>query len=501
MLNGSVPGEAGKLSSQGRVLHSRYNPVAEAERYVNSLSLRQETQFFILIEPGLGYIIPLLQKQCPQARIIALHVQGSLAAPQPAVCTWCPETGIPLPHFLEQTIPDTEADALQIIEWRPALAVYGAEYLRLLTETVEFIKRIDANKRTIRTFGRRWFRNFFKNIGILHRIYTAPAGCLGSLPLIVTGAGPSLEETLPLMREVRNHSSLLILAAASSVPALLTGGIVPDFVITTDGGGWARLHLYDCLRSKPPFGLAASLIAALPSQCAEVPILVISDGSCWQNLVLQGLAIPGINLLQRGTVTAQALDLAFVLTSGPIYITGMDLANQDIRTHARPYSFERLLEEKATRFNPVYSQSFVRSRAIEAGGSHRIYASWFKERLGAYPRPIVSLGANNPVFKDLARPPESLGLAVSGTPDALSPELGKPLTFQAPDNPIKIGMNLLIAALSMPHTAARVQAELFPLLCADPAAHQKEGPGTTKLEDIIHTLIEPEYQHQEQRCG
>jgi hypothetical protein len=480
--------------------------VVEAERYVHSLSLRQETQFFILIEPGLGYIIPFLQKQCPQAQIIVLHVrQGSPAAPQsmPAVCTWCPETGIPLSHFLEQTIPDTEADALQIIEWRPALAVYGAEYLQLLTETVEFIKRIDANKRTIRAFGRRWFRNFFKNIGILHRIYTARAGCLGSLPLIVTGAGPSLEETLPLMREVRNHRPLPILAAASSVPALLTGGIVPDFVITTDGGGWARLHLYDCLRSKPPFGLAASLIAALPSQCAEVPILVISDGSYWQNLVLQGLAIPGINLLQRGTVTAQALDLAFVLTSGPIYITGMDLANQDIRTHARPYSFERLLEEKATRFNPVYSQSFVRSRAIEAGGSHRIYASWFKERLEAYPRPIVSLGANNPVFKDLTRPLESLGLAVSGKPDARSPELGKPLTFQAPDNPIKIGMNLLLAALSMPHTGARVQAELFPLLCTDtdPAAHQKEGSGTTKLEDIIHALIEPEYQHQEQRCG
>jgi hypothetical protein len=459
--------------------------------------LRQDIRFFILIEPGLGYIIPILQRKCPQARIIALHVrQEAVQAPVMPLTTgkppvaWSPETGVPLQQFLEQEIPDIEAAAIQVIEWRPALAVYGEGYRGLLVETVDFIKRIDANTRTICAFGSRWFSNFFKNLGILRRVYTAPAGCLGSQPLIVTGAGPSLEETIPQIRELRKKGPLPVLAASSSVPALMTRGIVPEFVITSDGGGWALFHLYASLRhGNPSWGLAASLIAALPSQCAHLPMLVISDGSLWQNLVLQGLHIPSINLTQRGTVTAQALDLAFVLTQGPIYITGMDLANRDIRTHARPYSFERFLEEKATRLNPVYTQGFVRSRAIEAGGSHTIYATWFSRQRKAYPRTVYSLGTNNPVFQDSARNPQVFGLDPSVETEAITRRGMIRESFHAPDNPIKAGVDMLIAALAAPQTAARINRELAPLLFP----HRAEHPGSTEMQDKILALLEPYY--------
>jgi hypothetical protein len=383
-------------------LHSRYNPQAEAERYIGSLLLDEKTRFFVLIEPGLGYIVAPLRKRAPGAKIIALHAAKHEKTPSSGIADaeWFPETGVSIQDFLEGEIPDSEAKEVRLLEWRPALAVYGQTYLVLIEETTAFIKRSDANAKTIKIFGRRWFRNFFKNLEFIKKVISpAPV----SLPLLVTGAGPALEEAILRIKSEHNRESLFILSASSSAAALEAGEIVPNMVISTDGSSWARFHLYELFRGngKERCCLAAALSAALPSQCETLPVLLISDGSLWQALVLNELEIPFIALPQRGTVSATALDLAFQLCEGEIFIAGMDLANSDIRSHARPYSFDRFMEEKAGRFNPVYSQTYTRSSTLKAGGSYNIYASWFEKQLDSYPRRLYSFGKNNPIFDSL----------------------------------------------------------------------------------------------------
>ena len=373
-------------------LHSRYNPWLEAERYVASLHLNENARFIVLIEPGHGYIASPLKKKVPGAKIIALHAEKHEDARHEHVDTeWFPETGISIQGFLEKEIPDTEAAEIQLLEWRPALTVYGDAYLNLVEETVNFIKRADANARTARTFGHRWFRN----LGFLDKVFL-PAPI--SRSLLVTGAGPGLEVAIPIIRKERDR--LFVLAASSSVAALEAEDLPPDMVISTDGSPWAKYHLYGLVRDSGNrmYPLASALTAALPSQVKNSPVLPISDGSLWQTLILGGLGIPYSNLPQRGTVSATALDLAFVLTKGEVFLAGMDLGNRDIRSHARPYSFDGFIEEKADRFAPVYSQTFRRSSMLKAGGSYGIYASWFEKQLGLYPKRLHSLGGNNSVF-------------------------------------------------------------------------------------------------------
>lgn len=392
-------------------LHSRYNPQGEAERYINSLSFNGKIRFFILIEPGLGYIIAPLKKKVPDAKIIALHAAEHNSAEHNSAeanglkrpdSEWSPGTGISIQDFLEREIPDSEATEIRMLEWRPALAVYGGAYLSLVEETARFIKRADANTRTLNAFGKRWFRNFFKNLGLIRNVI-CPVPF--SLPLLVTGAGPGLEEVIPAIREKSRRSSFFVLAVSSSAAALKAGGIVPDMVISTDGGPWAAFHLFECYRGgSAACPLAVSMTAALPSQCGAAPVLPISDGSFWQTLILKELGIPFFVLPQRGTVSAAALDLAFALTESEIFITGVDLANRDIQSHARPYSFDRFLEERACRLNPVYSQTYRRSSLLKAGGSYGIYASWFEKQLAAYPKRLHSLGNNNPLFSQLESP-------------------------------------------------------------------------------------------------
>jgi hypothetical protein len=386
-----------------KFLHSRYDPAAEAEKYIKTLNLDEKIRFFILIEPGLGYIIPVLRRLFPRAKIAALHVSDFFArSPGEAAegaSAWSPGSGLSPGEFLEKEIPDAGIGALKIVEWRPALAAYGAAYKDLLEGAVSFLRRADANARTVRGFGRRWFRNFFRNLSFLRVFFRVIPG---PLPWIITGAGPGLEEALPAIAAMRREGAA-VLAAASSFPALAAGGIQPDLVISADGGGWARFHLWEAVRRSAgrPFFLAAPLTAALPCQCHGFPVLPLSDGSLWQEAVLEKLGIPRLVFPQRGTVTASALDLALHCTKGGVFLAGMDLANEDIKTHARPYALDRFRDEGATRLKPRYSRAFVRAGQISASGSHRVYAEWFGGQLAAYPGRVRSLGKNNPVFDAL----------------------------------------------------------------------------------------------------
>jgi len=56
-------------------LHSRYNPQAEAVRYIDSLELKDNIKHFILIEPGKGFLIPVLQERYKDSKIIILHAE------------------------------------------------------------------------------------------------------------------------------------------------------------------------------------------------------------------------------------------------------------------------------------------------------------------------------------------------------------------------------------------------------------------------------------------
>jgi hypothetical protein len=362
------------------ILHSRYNPTTEAERYINALSLRKDVDFFILIEPGVGYMIPPLQKKFPYAKIVCLHVED-----------------VDVQAILEREIPDVYASSIEIIEWKPSQRVFGEKYLRLLAETAVFIKRVNANKCTTDYFSKRWFSNFFKNVDSIKKFIIFKRF---DKPIIVVGAGPCLEASMQIIK-VLQKKGVFVLAVSAAYAALLKNGILPDMVVTSDGGNWAVFHLFEPIRFcrqavDTEIPIAATMNAALPAQILDSPVLPITDGSLWQNIVLKTLGFPFFSMPQRGTVTAHALDLAFTLTPANVFITGMDLANRDILAHVRPYALDFHIHT-ATRLKPLYSSMFV--RATDNGFA--VYADWFERRLNFYPKRLFTIGENHQIFSSL----------------------------------------------------------------------------------------------------
>ena len=439
-------------------LHSKYQPQAEADRYIEALNIRQDAGYFILIEPGLGYLVHALKNSRPEGKAVILHADSCFRQTDicPGVPAWYPDSGTGVQEFLENEIPDT--GSIQIIEWKHSVRVFGDVYLNLVRESTDFIKRAAASRRTSAAFGKRWVRNFFRNLIILNNTLLYKTT---DMPVLITGSGPSLEATLPKILECRE--GLFIIAASSSLPALASGGINPDMVISTDGGGWALLHLHACFRESPAFlpqskKLAIALTAAIPSQCSALSVLPISDGSLWQSMALNAVGVPSVYIPQRGTVTASALELAMVLSNGNIFLAGMDLSVNGIRSHARPYGFDHLFFGGASRFRPVYSQLFSRSSDIKAGGSHDVYAAWFNSRLASWPKRIFSIGSSHAAFEN--RLPES---STGGGKN--HDGIFKVISVKGPaDNRRKLALDTLIAALCNPQYSTTLAGELAPLL-------------------------------------
>jgi len=341
---------------------------------------------------------------------------------------------------------------------------YRQDYVSLFSFVVDFIKRMDAVKRTTAAFGKKWVCNFLKNLGNARKILFYK---LMDMPVIITGSGPGLEKAIPSIQKAQKDC--LIIAASSSVMALSFYGVKADIVISTDGGNWALRHIYPFFRKSDNSidnaaangaSFAVNLCAALPSQCAGFPMLIMNDGSFWQSIILHELSLPSIIIPQKGTVTACAVELALALTSGNIYLAGMDLSVKDMRSHARPYAFDHLLFDSASRFTPVYSQSFIRSSQIHEGGSLDIYAAWFKKQLTSWPKRIFSMGGSNEVFESAVCEGKTDKKNISGYFKAESVK-GNPANFS------ERGVKTLIAALKNGEYAANLKTELTPLLLPD----------------------------------
>ena len=446
-------------------LHSRYNPVLEAEKYIDSLSL-MPYKYFILLEPGLGYLAAALKKRFPASQVISLHCSSFYNKNNSIlknidhnwILNWDPLTPDSLEDFLEITLSDADASDIKLIEWQPSVNIYGETVLDLTSRTVECIRLISAGRKTARNFGKRWFKNALHNLPLLH---TTVSAFPGSAQILVCAAGPSLEEHLDeIAGWNRDNSQLLIVAVSSAAPALLSRNIIPNIIITTDGGGWARYHMTESLRNhgtslnEMPV-IASALTAILPSQVKDHPVLILHDGSLWQKILLDAAGFCCFTSPQRGTVSISALDLAFYLTSGEIFICGLDFAHRDILTHARPYVFQNFMEQKQYRLTPFYSQLFERDEMIRGGGSHDIYASWLTSHLDSFSGRLYSLGESK------------YGIPL-GKP-AL--KKGKKNRFTIQNNNRKTGKNyfidILSDALNNPRMEKQLEKELGELLLPD----------------------------------
>ncbi len=242
--------------------------------------------------------------------------------------------------------------------YRLAPALYAGMRRALEVQVHEYWR----NRLTLIALGSLQVRNLFSNIALFPRAGDF-ASVSTSMPVIVAGAGPSLEDMLPLIRAVRND--VLLVAVDTALPRLAAESLQPDVVVALEA---QVANLQDFLPS-PSTGeaLLACELSSHPSAVRLFGSNVRFFSSEFAPLRLfsrmAGAGVLPCPFPALGSVGVAAVNAAVRLTTGEIFLTGLDFSYPRSLTHARgtPYHLSALA--RATRLCPPDDLSF---RALSA---------------------------------------------------------------------------------------------------------------------------------------
>jgi len=213
------------------------------------------------------------------------------------------------------------------------------QHYAALTEAAEnAVMRFWKNRVTLIKFGRRFSRNLFRNIARLPR--SCPIENLAQSvekPIIVFGAGESMEKTARSIRSVQ--SAFYIVAADAALAPLFRFGIEPDAVVCEEaqsviapfflGANGKRFRVFAGITSWPKlFDLSDDTI------CYFSPHY--DDTAFFDSLV--GRRILPCIMPPLGSVGLTATKIALMLRKTdriPVFVTGLDFSYRAGTTHAR----------------------------------------------------------------------------------------------------------------------------------------------------------------------
>jgi len=366
-------------------IHSAYNPGKEAKNFLAAHldDIRDKTTI-VIIGAGLGYIDQELRNQRPESNIIALHLSNTLYNSRiqdnnytNSVKRWYPGSEESVELFLYNNLLETAIGGLRILKWPAAIKVFPGIAEESITALSAVIRRHSGNISTTAAFGRLWINNSLRNYLNLNQVIIQQK-IIG--PVVLTASGPSLEKTLNYLIKYRDRFHLW--ALPSSLPALKNAGLIPQLIISTDPGYWARLHT----RFFPEEVPVAMPLSSAPIPVPSLKTLLISQNTPGEAFLLKNDKWPRYELPTMGTVAASAIELWKQISSGPMVITGLDLCWFDLRSHARPHSFDSWLTIQSSRKNPMNhilweraeNMAPTRSGAFRSGPAMRTYTDWFR---------------------------------------------------------------------------------------------------------------------------
>ena len=354
---------------RGINLYPGSNPAEYARRKARIFSCSPGTLVFVP-SVGLGYGLPELLSRLPPGSLVLC-----VEAHQPMMALAMAQ-GLPRDSRLLILRADNEEVVARTLremgEWRfrnvaevalcAGYRLSPALYASMRRALENQVHEHWRNRLTLIALGSLQVRNLFSNI-TLFPLAGDFASLSTSMPVIVAGAGPSLEELLPTIRAVRND--VLLLAVDTALPRLVTESLRPDLVVALEA---QVANLQDFLPALSPGGtLLVCELSSHPSAARLFGSNVRFFSSEFAPLRLfarmAGARILPCPFPALGSVGVAALNAAVRLTTGEIFLTGLDFSYPRSLTHARgtPYHLSALVQ--AARLSPPDDRSF---RALSA---------------------------------------------------------------------------------------------------------------------------------------
>lgn len=532
LVDGAVPApfevfaaKSGAPSAKlgGLALHSAYDPAGEAVRTASALPPSADS--CVLLGLGLGYLAEALLSGAADRLIVceasASTLRASLEARGMSALLADERLGFVVGGDPDAVLAAMDRSGVRRPEIFGIAAIENTDeawYKAVRAAVKRFSDKECINENTLKRFGGRWVRNLSRNLPLLASLpgTSLLEGRFAGIPALVLAAGPSLDEVLPHIEELRGR--MLIVCVDTALRSLLRYGIEPDFLLVVDPQYWNWRHLEGL---EAPGSILISESAAWPAVFRFRCRAAFLCGSLFPlGRYLENSVGPKGELGAGGSVATSAWDLCRLLGAGRIYMAGLDLAFPGGGTHAKASLFEQRAlsaggrlrgastEEAASLFSapsrelPAYDGSTVHSDERLS-----LYAWWFESRLARPESPKTwNLGSRG--MRIPGMPHASLAEALSSPPvrpqieEGLSELSGLSMDAEAPerlDSALRsLRSQLALVAASAESAAATAEKAQTLLLkreeigsCLDRLDAFDSNLRANEIRDVVGFLLPP----------
>ena len=365
-------------------LYGKGSPEETALRRARTYHLQDHT-LYLLAAPLLWYGVPEILERLPDSSfLIAIehdpllagisldYIPGDLAGKQSIV-------------FLHPADKDSLYKSLQdagiqnfrrvhLLTLNGGYRVHHQEYARLHALLEEEVQQFWHNKYTIMHMLPLWVKNIFFNLSRFSSLkensrirMTLPSVFK---PVVVAGAGPSLELTIPFLKTERDN--FFLLAVDTAYTPLLNFGVFPDAVIVQEA---QFFNLYDFINSPD---INVPLIADISSYPG---VFQLSGGIIHLFITrymqsklfsrLESYDLLPEMLPPMGSVGNTAVDIALRITRGPVFITGIDFSFYAGKTHSRACPQHLRMLQETTRTSTLLDFGMSTGTGVQPADPNR----------------------------------------------------------------------------------------------------------------------------------
>ncbi len=356
-----------------RYLYSKYSPKTAVLKFIESLTLLPDT-LIMCYAPALGYgLCELLDKMPQGCHILTVdfdkelyeffrencerdNITSANSGKISSVLLHSPSDIAKILNEGKLVPPPGSFKRAAIVKMSGGTTFSEEAYTEVTEYTDNFIQTFWKNHITLTRMGRMFALDVLKNLKMIEFASCSVHNCDGrrnldyinniqflqlnsvSKPILVIGAGRSIDKLLPELAAHRQHFFIMCVDAA--LPALLQNGIHPDAVVAVEsqlaiekayiGAAESGIHVIADLTSRPRVTrLCGGNVSFFLSEYCTLPFMKELTGAA------RSLGIPVFPPL--GSVGLYAVETALYLRKKdtPVFVCGLDFSFIPGQTHCK----------------------------------------------------------------------------------------------------------------------------------------------------------------------
>ncbi|SHD76647.1 motility associated factor glycosyltransferase family protein [Schnuerera ultunensis] len=340
-------------------LHSRYNPIREAEAIIEEYEGIEPGITVIFYGTGLGYHIDLFLQKHPDInyyiyepipemlytylsynslkRLPSLKLKDIILA----------DNELDIKKFFNKLVDKTNDKFIHIV-LNSHRNIFTKEYNEFLELFKETIKDKKTSIGTNLAFQERWILNSMKNFKeVLNtpNILLEKKGAFKDKPVILVAAGPSLNEEIENLKQIKEKGLAYIFSVGSAINTLIHNNIYPDAATTYDPTIRNQIVFEKVKENRIvdiPMIFGSSVgYETLIDYPGEKYHMITSQDTI-SNYYLKNQDGKPISIMQDApSIAVVTVQLLYELGFNPIILVGQNLAYKDKKRHSEGVHYSK----------------------------------------------------------------------------------------------------------------------------------------------------------------